>query len=134
MGKSKHRIAWEQMMRSFHTEAKGQMQTMVYRPEHALATILANPEPFEVGLLRAVANWFQQASKAPKPMLCLTCDRVPNPPPAFVITLPADANPKQSIVCGLCDLCADRDDAVILHRALIKMREIWPDLHTIQRN
>jgi hypothetical protein len=97
-------------------QAGGAFESMIIRPEHRLALLLAGEERY----LEAIAEWFKQVRNGRRP-LCLACEHEFEPegevPGAFCLTRSSFRNDEAAgkvILTAICEECAQKDDAELL--------------------
>jgi hypothetical protein len=118
-----HKVeVWRQAMQEFHRQTMqggGAFECIIIRPEHKLALLLAGEERY----LKVIAEWFKQVRNARRP-LRLACEHEFEPegevPGAFCLTRSSfrdDEAGGRVILTGICQECAQKDDAELLEIA-----------------
>jgi hypothetical protein len=99
--------------------ARGFCETTVVRREY-IHHLMADPAPLAEKLLQVAMRWHRDAWVTGKPPLCACCDRtVAAWCPAVVVHLPYAQREDAEVVItsGVCENCAELDDAEIVARA-----------------
>ena len=129
------REVWAEGIRRVHAEAAGVVTLSVLQaddmPELLAHALMGDPEATR--LAKLVERALQGIEQAPRrrPMLCGSCPRhLRNGRYSIACAIPHRDDPREAVVMGICRCCAS-DHAAIVRAAQRALKQLWPDLRTI---